>query len=79
MGTGRLDYSGKIAGELTYSNTTPIIVAAMNGHEKTVKLLIERGAEVNDRDGNGKSALYYARNRNYPKIVDILIKAGARD
>jgi hypothetical protein len=45
---------------------------------EAVKLLIERGAEVNAKDLAGDPALDLARRRGNTPIVDLLIKAGAK-
>ena len=42
-----------------------------------VKLLIEAGANVNDKDGYGRTALIYAAKKNSVDLVKILIEAGA--
>lgn len=45
----------------------------------TVKTLIERGVDVNAQARNGQTALGYARLRGQTPVVDLLLKAGARD
>ena len=39
---------------------TPVIVAASNGHQNCVKLLIESGADPTRNDKIGKTPLHYA-------------------
>ena len=41
---------------------TPLIWAARAGNLKITKLLIEKGANVDDTDNDGNNALHYARN-----------------
>jgi ankyrin repeat protein len=41
---------------------TPLICATINHQRSTVKLLLEKGADVNARDHEGKTALDYARS-----------------
>lgn len=63
-----------------YCGWTPLMSAASAGRVETVKLLIERGADVNAVDFNGCSALFYAA-RSYKgekagEIARILIHNG---
>jgi ankyrin repeat protein/cytochrome c551/c552 len=46
---------------------------------ETVKTLIERGADVNARSTNGETALDFARRQGDTPIVDLLVKAGAKE
>ena len=68
------------------SNSTALHVAAWKAWHKTVKFLIERGAPVNARDGNGVTPLQlavracvdsYCTNRRSPESVQALLRAGA--
>jgi len=56
---------------------TPLMIASDNGHLDIVKLLVERGADVNARDFCGDTALAYAARKDHNKIVKYLIEAGA--
>lgn len=47
-------------------------------HQQIVQLLVDHGADVNLADGNGVTPLAHARQRGFEKIVEILLKAGAR-
>jgi ankyrin repeat protein len=67
-------------------NSTALHVAAWKAWPKTVKLLIERGANVNTQDAKGRTPLMlavkacvdsYWMNRRSPESVEALLKAGA--
>jgi hypothetical protein len=46
---------------------------------ETVKSLIERGADLNVKNPDGKTALDFARQRGSTAVVDLLVKAGAKE
>jgi len=50
--------------------------AAAYGHTGTVKLLLERGAEVKARDNRGKTALAMAIEGGHKGTEQLLRKAG---
>lgn len=54
-----------------------LIVASSNGLEKTVKALLERGANVNDRSMLGGSALHVACLHGHERVVRVLLARGA--
>ncbi|MXW17955.1 MAG: hypothetical protein F4139_04410 [Gemmatimonadetes bacterium] len=62
------------------SGTTPLHQAALVANLETVSMLIEAGADIHARDGNGETPLlragYYGGFRN-PEIIEVLIEAGA--
>ena len=45
----------------------------------TVKSLIERGADLNAKDAEGRTALDCAKTRGSTAVVDLLVKAGAKE
>ena len=59
------------------SGRTPLIFAAMNGHTEIVKILLEKGAEVEAKDMEGWTALRYALAYEYEEIIELLVRAGA--
>jgi ankyrin repeat protein len=59
-----------------YGNTA-LMVAAYNGHEETVKLLIEEVEDINAKSIFGVTALECAVKRHHGDIIDLLIEKGA--
>jgi ankyrin repeat protein len=55
----------------------PLYHAAKNGFDDIVALLIEQGADLTECDKDGYRALHIAVMHNHPKIVGILLRAGA--
>jgi ankyrin repeat protein len=67
-------------------DSTALHVAAWRAHPETVKLLIARGAPVNNLDGQGRTALQlairaatdsYWKSRRTPDSTEALLQAGA--
>lgn len=58
-------------------NITALIVAAFNGHKRTVALLMKRGADLNAQDTDGDTPLTSAMRQGHLKIAQNLIHAGA--
>ena len=55
----------------------PLSWAAPAGQQAVVKLLLERGADPNGRNGDGLTALHLAAEKGYAAVVWELIAAGA--
>jgi ankyrin repeat protein len=58
-------------------NYTALMVASMKGDVQVARVLIDKGANVNDRATTGISALDYAKRNNHADISQMLISAGA--
>jgi ankyrin repeat protein len=58
---------------------TPLWVAAKNGHEAVVKLLVEKGAELDFKDKrHGQTPLQVAAKNGHEAIVKLLVEKGAK-
>lgn len=59
------------------SGRSPLHIAALNGHVKSVNLLMQSGALVHLRDAMGHTALYYVGFLN-PSDLDVFLTASFR-
>ena len=57
---------------LWYLNT-PLIKASAYGRIRVVKLLLEKGADVNKHNEGGETPLHYAARHGHVKVMEILI------
>ena len=55
----------------------PIVDAARNGNRDAVRTLLQKGANVNEAEGDGTTALHWASYKDDLQIADALIKASA--
>jgi serine/threonine-protein phosphatase 6 regulatory ankyrin repeat subunit B len=53
--------------------------AAANGHLQVVELLIAKGADINAKDGEGQTALSWAKKQGRDEITALLSKHGAKE
>jgi ankyrin repeat protein len=56
---------------------SPVADAAMRGDVATVRSLLQGGADVNETQGDGMTALHWAARNDNTELADILIYAGA--
>ncbi len=57
---------------------TALMLAVLSRHADAVDALIAHGADVNAADANGKRPLEVARSYGSLRIIDALLRAGAR-
>ena len=57
--------------------TAPLHEAAANGKLRIVKLLLEKGANVNVTNEGGETPLHYAAKHGYLEVMEILLENGA--
>jgi ankyrin repeat protein len=70
--------SGQSASDnVDIEKSKPLSWAARRGREGNVKLLLEKGADVNGADGKGKTPLYWASQNGHVDIVKLLLEKGA--
>jgi ankyrin repeat protein len=51
--------------------------AAKKGREAVVKLLLEKGAELESKDGDGRTPLLWAAAGGHEAVVKLLLEEGA--
>ncbi len=56
----------------------PLLIVQIHGHEDLTKLLVQRGADVNQVDRSGRSSLMMAAHHGRLKHVQFLLESGAR-
>ena len=59
------------------SGNTLLIVAAQNGNKRCAKLLLRRGAALNQTNAKGNSCLHFAFAFGYTELGHYLISLGA--
>ena len=52
---------------------TALFIAVLSGHQESVTILLERGAEVDARDVDGNTPLFAAAFVHKPYIADMLV------
>ena len=59
------------------ASEAPLALAAEYGQDKAVKLILERGCDVNQRNSRGETALMFALKRGDRQPIKLLVDAGA--
>ncbi|MCA7010200.1 ankyrin repeat domain-containing protein [Wolbachia endosymbiont of Tribolium confusum] len=60
-----------------YGKLTLLMIAAEYGHEKTVEVLLKKGANVNEKDYFDRTPLHLTVFSGHESVVNALIAAGA--
>jgi quinoprotein dehydrogenase-associated probable ABC transporter substrate-binding protein len=65
---------GRPIGDAAY---TPLMLASANDAQALAQALIQKGADVNARNGGGVTALMMAAANGHAEMVELLVRAGA--
>ena len=60
--------------DIVRDDRADLIFASMEGNKDIVEFLIEKGADVNQKDNDGNTALIVASEGGYEEIVELLIQ-----
>lgn len=63
---------------MSNSETTPLILAALNNHKKSLELLISAGAKMETKGKSGGTALFHAAGNNSVEAAQVLLNHGAQ-
>ena len=61
----------------TIVNVPTLVAAASNGHKDVVHALVNHGADVNQTDEKGRTAVSVATKAGHLEIVQLLVEKGA--
>lgn len=72
-----LTFPATVIDEPDDSGYTPLMLATLKGHIKLVKLLAQRGANVNHQNHQGHPCIQYACSKGWPDVMVYLLECGA--
>jgi uncharacterized protein len=64
---------------LCIENMTPLMLASDANRPEVIKFLLKAGVDVNAQNSAGKTALFFAQQNGYTKIIELLREAGAAE
>jgi hypothetical protein len=64
--------------DLHQGNDSMLLCACRKGHVEVIKLLLDRGAEVDRVDSNGFTALGWACRKGHVEVIKLLLDRGAK-
>jgi hypothetical protein len=73
---GMLDEDPRLL-TFVWRNGSLLHTAAWYGHVDLMRLLLERGAEINQANKNGNTAFHFAVSRGHEEVVSMLLSSGA--
>jgi ankyrin repeat protein len=62
---------------IVHAASAPVADAAMRGDKDTLRTLLKQGADVNQSQGDGMTALHWAATNGNMELVEMLLYAGA--
>ena len=72
------DYDGQASSLVGFKNgSTPLMCAVRRGFHKSVKMLLAKQPDVNRKNSEGHTALYYAVKGNSKPMIQVLLEHGA--
>lgn len=71
-----LDKDWDVDGRRGYWERTPLFNAAGYGHEQAVRRLLDRGADIEAKDSEGKTPIFLAAEYGHKHIVNLLVERG---
>lgn len=75
--TRKLLSEGAMVNVTNFFSDTPLHIAAYEGHNAVIELLINHGADINCKSRNGLTPLHFATIRGHKELVELLISCGA--
>lgn len=71
-----LSFNDPPINELDDTKASPLILATLKGNLNVVKMLVEKGANINQRNWQGHSSIQYACSKGWIDIVEYLLVKG---
>jgi len=72
-----LEHGADLHGKTRYSGETPLAMAVLRRHFELAEVLLEKGANINDQDAEGNTALHVAASRYDNVTTKFLLDHGA--